>query len=119
MLDENNNILKYNSFDKNTATFDITDADKVIIGIDHINHKGKSRYYVQIQFVFDDDTYTFSEGSFCEMNTEEMLRYILYLKSLFPGRYEITDADKAYTLIERNHYNAAEACLLYELLDLN
>ncbi|MBO5007161.1 MAG: hypothetical protein J6C89_06925 [Clostridia bacterium] len=53
------------------------------------------------------------------MNTEEMLRYILYLKSLFPGRYEITDADKAYTLIERNHYNAAEACLLYELLDLN
>ncbi|MBO5024267.1 MAG: hypothetical protein J6D11_08180 [Clostridia bacterium] len=119
VLDENNNILKYNSFDKNTATFDITDADKVIIGIDHINHKGKSRYYVQIQFVFDDDTYTFSEGSFCEMNTEEMLHYMLYLKSIFLGRCEIIGQDNADRIILRRKYTAAEASLLYELLDLN
>ena len=53
------------------------------------------------------------------MTREETLRHMIYLKNLFPERYEITDADKADKLIQKNHYNAAEASLLYELLDLN
>ena len=42
VLDENNTILKYNSFDKNTAKVDIRDADKVIIGIHRSEHQKSS-----------------------------------------------------------------------------
>lgn len=134
VLDENNNILKYNSFNINTDTFDIEDAEKMIIDVgisshhSHINSRhnfithylvNSYSYYLEIKFIFEDNTYSFKSGTFYEMTNEEMLRYMLYLKSLFPGRYEITDADKAYTLIEKNHYTTAETSLLYELLDLN
>lgn len=120
VLDKNDNILKYNSFDKNTAILDIKDADKVIIGIEYTNYaKHGGSYHIQIKFVFDDDTYTFREGAFCEMNTEEMLRCMLYLKSFFLGRYEIIGQDDADIIITRRKYNAAEASLVYELLDLN
>ena len=118
VLDENNTILKYNSFDKNTAKVDIRDADKVIIGIHHTYRRGV-HYHIQIKFVFDDDTYTFRKNAFYEMDTEETLRYMIYLKSLLRGRYEIEGSDRADLIIRRKKYTATEAALLYELLDLN
>ncbi|MBO5024268.1 MAG: hypothetical protein J6D11_08185 [Clostridia bacterium] len=121
VLDENNNILKYNSFNQNTDTLDVKDAEKVIIdvGISSGPKRWISTYYLQIEFVFDDNRCSFKSGNFYEMTREETLRHMIYLKNLFPERYEITDADKADKLIQKNHYNAAEASLLYELLDLN
>ncbi len=134
VLDENDNILKYNSFNINTDTFDIEDAEKMIIDVgisshhSHINGRHnfithyllKSySYYLEIKFVFEDNTYSFKSGTFYEMTSEEMLRYMLYLKSLFPGRYEIIGENYADVVIGRKNYNSAEAYLLYELLDLN
>jgi hypothetical protein len=120
VLDENDNILKYNSFDKNTAVIDVENADKAVIGIHSSRTKrGGVHYNIQIEFVFDDDTYTFRKNAFYEMDTEETLRYMIYLKSLLRGRYEIEGSDRADLIIRRKKYTATEAALLYELLDLN
>lgn len=118
-LDRDNNIVTYGSFGKATQTVNMLDAEKLVIDIDMNTSKGGTTYHLDINFVFADTEYGFSLYSFKKMNTEEALEYMIYIKSLFPERYEITNASRLERFLRRENFDAQEEKLVRELLDLN
>ena len=109
----------YDSFGKATQTVNMLDAEKLVIDIDKNNSKGGTTYHLDINFVFADTEYGFSLYSFKKMNTEEALEYMIYIKSLFSERYEITNASRLERFLRRENFDAQEEKLVRDLLDLN
>lgn len=118
VLDKNNNFTTYNVFNKATHNCTITDAENLIIDIYHnINYRSDDTWGIQLEFSCADKTHQFNLGSFYEMNIEETLNYMLYLKSLMSDRYEITNIDRMGKLIWDRGFSEKETQLVYELFD--
>ena len=75
VLDLKNNITTYSSFNQITQVDSIDSAQKLIIRITRGRHLS---YGISIEFVFEDESYTFGLGSFAEFTTQEKLEYMLY-----------------------------------------
>lgn len=119
VLDDDNNLTMYNSFNQITHSGNIEDAEKMIIDISAMSHKGVTRQYnISLKFVFKDEEYFLNTDSFAEMERKEAIEYMLYLKSFFKeGEYEITDIEYMDRLIDYRNYDAYETALVYELFD--
>lgn len=113
VLDKHNNVTTYNAFNNKTHGCSITDAEKLVINIT----KGRHSWGIRLQFICADKTHEFGLATFYEMTTEETLNYMIYLKSLFAGRYEITNIDRMEDLIWDRGFSAQETRLVYELFD--
>ena len=121
-LDSENRIKEYNAFNSLTQTRTIESAEKLIINISRSSvgrYAVTFSYQVQISFVFDDQEYVFKPGNFEKLNRKEALEYIVYLKSLFKDKYEITNIDRFHSLLDDNNYTAEEEALVYKLYDYN
>lgn len=121
-LDSENRIKEYNAFNSLTETRTIESAEKLIINISKRSlgrHSITFSYQVQISFVFDDEEYGFEPGSFDNLDRKEALEYIVYLKSLFKDKYEITNIERFTSLLDDNNYTAEEEALVYKLYDYN
>lgn len=119
-LDRENTVKEYNVFNSHTDSRNIENADKMVINIskrDRGIHSFQSSYQVQIAFVFEDDEYGFELGNFEKLDRKEALEYMIYLKSFFDGKYEITNIDRLYSLLDDNNYTAEEEKLIYELYE--
>ncbi|MBR4063162.1 MAG: hypothetical protein IKK01_08855 [Clostridia bacterium] len=121
-LDSENRIKEYNAFNSLTETRTIESAEKLII---NISKRSRGRhwitfsYQVQISFVFNDEEYFFVPGNFDSLDRKEALEYIVYLKSLFKDKYEITNIERFTSLLDDNNYTAEEEALVYKLYDYN
>ena len=71
-----------------------------------------------IAFMFAKKEYHFSLDEFEHMTTTEALEQMLYLKSLFDGRYELQGEKWLDRLIAEQDLSAAETALVYELFDV-
>ena len=121
-LDSENRIKEYNAFNSLTETRTIESAEKLIINISKRSrgrHSITFSYQVQISFIFDDEEYGFKPGSFDNLERKEALEYIVYLKSLFKDKYEITNIERFTSLLDDNNYTAEEEALVYKLYDYN
>ena len=117
-LDKDNNFSTYNLFNVKTHTAHIEDAEELIINIDTSRHRGRRHYHIELNFVFQDKTYNISLGDFYEMENEEALEYMIYLKGFFnEGKYRITNVDRIDSVIKEDKFNARELELVYELFD--
>ena len=119
VLDAENEIHKYNCFNQQIHSCNVADAERLVIEIvrSHTRKSGWS-WRIDMNFVFQDTTYSFSLADFYKMSDRETLEYMLYLKSHFDvSQYEILHTDQVTNLINYQNYDAAETALLYELLD--
>ena len=119
-LDRGNIIKKYNVFNSLTDSRDIESAEKLVINI-RKSGVGKGNYSysyeIQITLIFADEEYGFEPGNFEKLNRQEALEYIVYLKSLFDGKHEITNIGRLNSLIEDKNYTAEEEKLIYDLFE--
>lgn len=117
VITDENNFISYNMFNSVKDTYNIDEAEKLIIDIT----RGKNpQYVIDITFVFENHKHSYVLGSFYEMDTEDALEYMIYLKGFMKdGRYEVRNADKMYYLLFGNSYTATETSLIYELFDYN
>lgn len=118
VLDKYNNCTSYNMFNNETHRCNITEAEKLVIDIYHnIHYRNADTWGIRLEFSCAHKTHKFTLGSFYEMNTEDTLNYMIYLKSLLSGRYEITNIDRMEKLIWDRGFSAKETQLVYELFD--
>ncbi len=119
-LDNENRIKEYNAFNSLTKTRTIESAEKLIINISKSSigrYAITFSYQVQISLIFDDEEYGFEPGNFDNLDRKEALEYMVYLKSLFKEKYEITNIDRFRSLLDDNNYTAEEEKLIYELFE--
>jgi len=114
VLDQKNNILTYNSFNQITRVDSIESAQKLIIRITRGRHR---TYGISLDFVFEDESYSFGFNNFAEFTTQEKLEYMLYLKEHFRGRYEFANANRIDNLLSYANFTDTEADLIYQLFD--
>ena len=121
VMDHTCQFKSYNSFNQISHSANIEEAEKLVIEIHKVTQRRSIRtnYGIHLSFVFEDQTYTFSLGSFGERDNEAALEYMLHLKSYFSeGRYEITNTKWMNELVEED-FSDAEIRLIYELFDYN
>lgn len=119
VLHKNNDCSTYNAFGKVTHEQNITEAEKMIIKVDHRigTRTGHISYNTEISFVFESKQYNFNLSWF-DMTTEKALKHAIYLKGFFKdGKYEIVNANDIDNLLRDNTYTSAEAALVYQLFD--
>ena len=97
----------------------IAEADSLLIRVTFSNSRRSSAsFHIRLDFIFDDQTYSFAESTFYDMNMEETLHYMLYLKSLFEdGRYKLEGVDMLERMVVYESFSAREETLLYKLFD--
>ncbi len=118
VLDKNNNFTTYNVFNKETHGCNITYAENLVIDIYRNRHlRGRDSWGIRLKFSCADKIHEFKLGAFYEMNTEETLNYMLYLKSLMSDRYETTNIDRMEDLMRYKNFTTEETQLVYELFD--
>ena len=116
VLCKNDEIKTYNSFNEITETSDIRESDKLIIKIVLTGGKSKA-YNIETTFVFGENEYDFLYTEFGNMETEEILEYMIRLKSDFEGKYEVRDTDCISLLCKDRNFTEAEKALVYKLFD--
>jgi hypothetical protein len=119
VLDEENNIKTYNSFNEITDICNVEKADKLIIDIGVSSSRSNKSYYIELVFVFGEKKYDFGQGSFREMKREDVLEYMLRTKADFSGKYEVNGIDFMERLFKNKNFTAEEKALVYELFDYN
>lgn len=118
VLRADNTVTAYDGFGNVVHTACLEDADEIRIGV-HGRSKRLFSYYIEIDLVFDGRIYEFSTGSFSEMNREEALRYMLYLKSFFDEEeIKIENEHLVDMLISAEHCTSTEKALVYELMEI-
>ncbi len=119
VLDKDNNIITYNTFNKETKRINISDSQKNVINISYSNgRRSGPRWGIQMIFVFDNEEYTVGLGAFDKMSTSEALRYMIDLKNnLGEGNYTITNTNRMEDLLTQNGYSDEEKALIYELFE--
>lgn len=121
-LDKTNHIKEYNSFNSLKENYNFEEAEKLVIKIlktDTGRYSLSYNYSIAIEFVFENDNYTFKTGDFSDLDTEETLEYLLYIKSSFDkSRIEIRNTDMFYSLLGDWDYTAEEKALVYQLYDI-
>ncbi len=118
-LDEHNIITDFNCFDQVTGTRRIEDANAVDICIFRSSgHRSSGRAYLAMKFIFEDGEFSFTLNDFRNMNTEQALRYMLSLKSLFSKEeYRIKRIHNMERLLNDHDYSPTEIALIYELFE--
>lgn len=119
-IDKNNVLASYNSFNVQTHTCSISDADKLEISI--VRNSGGKYHSTSfgIELIFEDNghKYIYNLGSFGDKSEKEKLEYMLYLKSLVAKeRYELNNTYYMDEFINYRDYGRGERSLLYELFD--
>lgn len=116
VLDKDNNFTSYNSFNKKIHSYNIEEADNLVIRIHR--HRRGAGYSIEMDFEFDGQKYNVGQGSFNNMSREETLEYMVYLKSFFDeSEYEITNIKRMDDLLYYNDFTNVERELVYEVLD--
>ena len=118
-LDKNNEIKKYNIFNVNVESNDISEAQKTVIKItEHYRVRSGYSYNFMIEFVFDNEKISFSSGKFGEMSNSEKIEYMIYLKSLqSEDSVYIEGVDMMDKLVDEFEFNEEERALIYDLFD--
>ncbi len=119
VLCKNDEIKTYDFFNNVTETHDIREADTIIVNIELYKTKREQYYYIENVFVFSDKQYSFTFSSFGDMKNEEILEYMLRLKSDFSEKYVVRDTALVEELCQDQHFTAEEKALVYELFDYN
>ena len=119
VLDKENNIKTYNSFNEVTDIYSVEKADKLIIDIGVSSSRSSRSYYIEIIFVFGDKEYGFGQGTFQGMKREDVLEYMLRKKSEFNDKYEVNGTNLMEKLCKDRKFTEAEKALVYELFDYN
>jgi len=119
VLDKDNNIITYNTFNEEIKRINISDSQKNVINISYSNGRRSGPHWgIQMIFVFDNEEYTVGLGAFDKMSTSEALRYMIDLKTnLGEGNYTITNTNRMEDLLTRNRYSDEEKALIYELFE--
>jgi hypothetical protein len=119
VLLENGEIKHYNSLNELTETKNIYKAERLVIGIGINGSKSGTSYYIELEFVYGDGEYRFEHTAFDDMTNEEILEYMLRLKSDFAGKCVIRDSDLVKALCRDRNFTETEKALVYELFDYN
>lgn len=118
VITKDDRLICYDSFNSVKITENIEDGDKLVLNISYSRSRHGSRHWsIQMKFCFDDEKYTYSPNCFANMSTEQALEHMIYLKSLYEGRYEITNIERMDDLIYDKKYEGRERALVYELFD--
>lgn len=116
-LCENGEIKTYDYFNNITENHNIKEADTIIVHIELYRTKRERYYYIENVFVFSGKQYSFAFSSFGDMTNEEILEYMLRLKSDFAEKYVIRDTALLEELCRDQRFTEAEKALVYELFD--
>lgn len=119
VLDTSNHLRHYNCLNQMTDERRIEDAEKLIIYISYSNGlRTTPKWGICLAFKFEDCKYSFTLGSFNDMEREDVLRYMLKLKGCFSrDRYEIVNVEDMEDLVIYRHFSDAELKLVYDLFD--
>lgn len=117
VLCKNDEIKTYDYFNNVTETRNIQEADTIIVHIELYRTRRESYYYIENVFIFSDKQYSFASSSFGDMTNEEILEYMLRLKSDFAEKYVVRDTALVEELCQDQHFTEAEKALVYELFD--
>ena len=108
-------IKTYNSFNELAESHNIENADRLVISIGMSSTRYGTSYQIICGFVFGEDKFWFDQLSFDNMETEEILEYMLALKEDFGGKCVIEDTDLVKSLCRDRRFNETEKALVYEL----
>lgn len=119
VLDTSNQLRHYNCLNQMTDERRIEDAEKLIIYIDYSHgYRTSPKWGIRMTFKFEDSKYSFTLGSFNDMEREDVLRYMLKLKGIFSqDQYEIVNVEDMEDLVIYRHFSDAELKLVYDLFD--
>lgn len=119
-LDSDNFIREYNSFNQVKKEEPLENADLLIIDIDKVRSKrSRTHWYVDIEFVFGKESYSFRTNQFGNKSRKESLEYMLHIKEQFgAGRYTINDDEKIEDLFFYENLSSYEQQLVNELFDV-
>ena len=116
VITKDHKLVRYNSFNSVIDESGVGLGEKLTLRIARRKH---FRYSLKMTIEFGNYECEFSIGHFSGMSTEQVLEEMLYLKSLYEGRFEIyaNSLDWIDDLIEYNNYEGREKALIYELFD--
>ena len=118
-LDEHNVLRRFNSLNRVTHEMSVEDAPRLeITVVSNRSRHGSTTYHPEVILYGDGCTYRFGWHNFHDLERDEALEQMIYIKSLFAdGEYEITNSDRLkYLLCEANAHRES---LLLDLFDMN
>lgn len=124
-LDRQGMIVEYDLLGHPVHSVNVKDADQFVVSIRYSNRGGKNmdariKYELCVEYVIDDEIYSFLDVDYAEMNGRELLTYLLELKAEYKNRFSTENAKYIGDLIHDNEtlYNEEVKPLLYQLFDI-
>lgn len=139
VLNTNDQIITYNSFNQETSCVYLQDADSITVSIQKARRRPYIRgglnslvrniadiadiaqkrvYYIQLSIRHDDDSITVTPGDFSNMETEQIFAHLLHIKSYFTSdQCTFYNTDYLDALQEYKNYNEQEQALLLQLFE--
>lgn len=136
VLNTNDQIITYNSFNQETSCVYLQDADSITVSVQktrrrpHVRHginniisniaaiAQKRIYYIQLSIRYGDDSITVTPGDFSNMETEQIFAHLLHIKSYFTSdQCTIYNTEYLNVLQEYKNYNEQEQALLLQLFE--
>ncbi len=136
VLNTNDQIITYNSFNQETACVYLQDADSITVSVQKTRRRPHVRlgmnniisniaaiaqkriYYIQLSIRYGDDSITVTPGDFSNMETEQIFAHLLHVKSYFTSdQCTFYNTDYLDALQEYKNYNEQEQALLLQLFE--
>ncbi len=139
VLNTNDQIITYNSFNQETSCIHLQDADSITVSIQKTRRRPYVRgglnslvrgvadiadiaqkriYYIQLSIRYGDDSITVTPGDFSNMETEQIFAHLLHIKSYFTSdQCTFYNTDYLDALQEYKNYNEQEQALLLQLFE--
>lgn len=118
-LDENGNLVTYDSFNNITNESKLANAKYFTVSVEKVRQT-RYRYHhqIEVEIIYFDESYTFSLPQFENMSVEEAVKFLLDVKEdLGSVRFRVEKAEDLEEVFDYYDYSEYEKKLIRELFD--